>query len=277
MPLFQICSSSIADFSPSELDPKTLSPVHGLCEFDALVTYWENFACMRLQNPTRRPWENHLIGLGISAVRSTRSLSVLANMRATEGMQCIARNVVELVSKMVHIVDHKDAAYRYDFSRDVKQQKKIYDSETENGKTWLSEATELVPDPDGTDHESVKPNCQNIGMKAEYQYLCLSTHNHVSSLKRKSPTHWDYFIGQLVTNHYEQSLILRGATINPFVREPAIDVERYLHICAIAMQKAVAKIVDSPELLVASVPIADEIKRQGTMLRDAFNAACPKR
>jgi hypothetical protein len=269
--------SSIDGFDVSELDPKSLSPVHGLHEFDELVRFWESNACLRMQNATRPPWENYLIGLGISAVRSTRSLSVLANTRTTEGMQCIARNIVELVSKAIDLIVSRDKACAYFLKEDGKQRRKIARSESEIGRNWLSAFTDVAPEPDGATEFVRTPDCQNIQMKAEYQYLCHSAHNHLNALKRKLPNHWSTYEGEAVVSAYEPNLLLRGHAIDPFGREPAVDVERYLHICVIAMEKLLTKILESRELFLDPETVADHIKSGHKARIDSFLKACPRR
>lgn len=260
--------------SAGSRDATTLLPFRGLYQYEKLISHWFQIAHFKLQNETRDPWQNYTVALGIAAVRASRTLGVLAATDATEGMQCVARHIVELVTRFVHAVDYQGAAYRYESECDARQRGKITSAATASRRRWLTTLPPGGPLPSGTGSEPYPEAGSNIGLTAEYKWLCLSTHNHVTALKRKYPGHWEHTVAPV---EYCSGHELRGPLLDPFDSEPPSDIERYLHIAVDAMAAAEVKLWNTPGLTLDS----DEQRRHSLNALDAllvaFRKACPER
>lgn len=246
-------------------DPHTMREVHGLREFQQLVYFWVELGRQQLENLERPSWQNYLISLGVTAVRAAASVEVLAMAGRAEGMQCIVRQIVEITTRFVHLIDAADAGYRAEVKRDQYQRSKIRKFEGLCSRPWMVELSSddfpgIDPMPSAEDKPIPPPEAGGgIGLRAEYEYLCLTTHNHLTALYAKANTH------------------LRGNQMDSTQPDPPALVERYLHITVDALQIACAKFLSDRALLSASDDAREDLLRNLNELTNAFRSACPER
>lgn len=246
-------------------DPHTMREVHGLREFHQLVFFWMELGGQRLENLERPSWQNYLISLGVTAVRAAAAIEVLAMAGRAEGMQCIVRQIIEIITRFVHLIESKDSGYRAELKRDQDQRSKIKKFGGRCSRPWMGElSSENFPGVDPTPPAEYKPIASpdagvGIGLRAEYQYLCLITHNHLTAIYAKANTH------------------LRGSQMDSTEPDPPALVERYLHITVDAMQIGCTKFFLDRELLSATDDVRDGLLDRLNKLTDAFKSACPER
>jgi len=247
-------------------DPKTMREAHGLAQYSELVNFWRWLSNLPLKKNERPAWENYLISLGITAFRCTVSAQTLADRGSAEGLGAIARQIVEIATRFRWLIDKKDAGYLVAVRDDATQRAWVRSAPSDTRRPWMEELGEPrlagIPPPASEDEDEPqlkmpKGGC-GIGMRAEYCYLCLTTHNHLTALYAKANAHLD------------------SDLMNSLDPDPPVLIERYLHIIVDAMHVAIRPILSDPALI-ESADGGLKMTLDYDALRDAFRAACQQR
>lgn len=245
-------------------DAETIRHLHGLPQYSELVNFWRLLSNLRLRKKERPAWENYLISLGITAFRCAVSAQVLAHHGGAEGLGVIARQIVEIATRFRWLISTKNAGYLVAVKDDVTQRDWVRTAPGDTHRPWKDELGEprlagIPPTASEEEPELKMPKggC-GIGMRAEYCYLCLTTHNHLTPLYAKANAHLD-------------SDQMRS--VDP---DPPVFIERCLHIIVDAMHAAIRPILTDPTLIESNDGGLGMTLHYDAM-REAFREACPQR